>query len=373
MQSAADTSVLYTQAWIGVAIVAAYYVSLFLLFRLKAHHQVEVTEYEPPKGVTPAMAAYLAENGRSERAFAAALVSLCAKGFLTIEEDGDWCTVRKRREDDTNLPAEESLILRSLGAESGRAYTFNAAEDSRLCTTYIEFKDALESIAKAELISAHWTCWLAGIGCSWVAIALVAEPMATNNASWASVAFVGVWILLGGSCLVAALRVWPLTLRKLISYIPWDKKPSRPLDLNDAIPLFLTGSAFMGFVLLAVLTSTNFALLVTGLLVINVFGLRACTAPTRDGRKALAELRNFREFLARTDSDLMNRENLPGQTPTRFEKFSAYAVALDVERGWGESFAENLVELLQFDQAYRRRLGPVEPGEGRVELKIGRK
>jgi hypothetical protein len=30
-------------------------------------------------------------------------------------------------------------------------------------------------------------------------------------------------------------------------------------------------------------------------------------------------------------------------------------VALDVEQGWGEEFTENLLELLQFDQAYKIR------------------
>ena len=32
MQSAADTSALYTQSWTGVAIIAAYYTALFFSF-----------------------------------------------------------------------------------------------------------------------------------------------------------------------------------------------------------------------------------------------------------------------------------------------------------------------------------------------------
>lgn len=261
-------------------------------FRLKTHRQVEVTEYEPPKGITPAIA-YVVENGRSERAVAAVLVSLCAKGFLTIQEDGDWCTVRKKREDDGTLPAEASTILKSLGVEGARAYTFNAAEDTRLCTTCTEFKGALDGIVRPDLISEHWAYWLAGLACTLVTVAPVAESMPTNNASWGSVAFLGIWILLGGSSLVAALRVWPLTLRKLVSYIPWDEKPSSPSDLNE---FRAAADEFGGG---------------------QCVGPAACMAPTREGRKALAELENFREFLARTDSDLMNRENLPVKRPRR--------------------------------------------------------
>jgi hypothetical protein len=37
------------------------------------------------------------------------------------------------------------------------------------------------------------------------------------------------------------------------------------------------------------------------------------------------------------------------------ERYSAYAVALRVEHGWGEELVENLVELIEIDQAYHGR------------------
>jgi hypothetical protein len=52
------------------------------------------------------------------------------------------------------------------------------------------------------------------------------------------------------------------------------------------------------------------------------------------------------------------------------EKYSAYAVALDVDDAWGEEFVENLVELLQWDQAYSRRQSKVAIGNKTIELKI---
>jgi hypothetical protein len=51
-------------------------------------------------------------------------------------------------------------------------------------------------------------------------------------------------------------------------------------------------------------------------------------------------------------------------------------VALDVEHAWGEEFADNLLELLQYKQAYSRRL-PRRPladlDNEIIELKIGRR
>jgi len=48
----------------------------------------------------------------------------------------------------------------------------------------------------------------------------------------------------------------------------------------------------------------------------------------------------------------LNRENEPGYTPDILENCTAYAVALDVEHGWGDEFVENLLEMIQFDAAY---------------------
>jgi hypothetical protein len=51
-------------------------------------------------------------------------------------------------------------------------------------------------------------------------------------------------------------------LRKLASLFPGTRHPKRALDLNDAIPIFLTVSAVVGFAFLGVLTSPQFAGLV---------------------------------------------------------------------------------------------------------------
>ncbi len=374
MQAISDApAFLYSQAWIGLGIIVVYYVGLSVIFRARTRRPIGVTQYEPPKGISPAVAANLRESGRYERAFASALVSLSAKGFLEIWQDKDWFSLKKLREDVGALPPEESMILASLFAGSEHTYAFNAVEYTSLCETYIEFKDVLEGIVEPELISAHSPFWLVGVACSLMAIIPVSGSIVTlkNGVSWASVAYFGIWILLGGSCLIAAVRVWPVTFRKLTSYIPWDDRPSRPLDLNDAIPVFLSASALVGFIFLAVLSSTNFALLLTALVLLNVIFRHALEAPTSTGRKVLAELDNFREFLSRTDADRLNRENQPGKTPVTLEKYSAYAVALDVEHAWGEEFVENLVELLQLDQAYSRRHNNLPIDNERIELKIG--
>jgi hypothetical protein len=373
MQVAADApAFMYAQAWVGLGIVLAYYVVLSVIFRVGTRRSINMTQYEPPQGITPAVAANLTENGRYERAFASALVALSSKGFLQLGQDEYRFSLKKLREPSGALPPEESLILISLFAGKANTYAFDSSEYSRLCEAYMEFKDVLESSVEPELISAHLPFWWVGVVFSLMATIPVAGSMVAleNGVSWASVAYFAIWILLGGSCLVAGLGVWPVTIHKLTSYLPWDDRPSRPLDLNDLIPIFLSASALAGFIFLAVLSATKFAVLLSALVILNAISRHALEAPTRAGRKVLAELRNFREFLSRTDADRLNRENQPGRTPVTLEKYSAYAVALNVEDAWGEEFVENLVELLQWDQAYSRRQSILALGNDRIELKI---
>jgi hypothetical protein len=66
----------------------------------------------------------------------------------------------------------------------------------------------------------------------------------------------------------------------------------------------------------------------------------------------LEELKGFRAFVARADADRLNRENDPGATPQVLEATTGYAVALNVEHGWGEEFTADLLQLFEIDSAY---------------------
>jgi hypothetical protein len=363
----------YAVTWIGLAVILAYYAVATLVVRWRPQRRSAVTRYEPPANITPALAAYLRENGYSERAFAAALVSLAAKGYLKIRQSKDWFEMEKLREPGRSLPPEESIALANIFPYGLRTYSFDGVDYTRIWQAYDAFVESVEATADLELISTHSGLWWCGIALS-VALAglgLQAVPIVANGTSLASLAYLSIWIVLGYSCLVAALRVWPSTLRKFVSFLPGVSYPGRPLNWNDGIPVLLTASALLGFAFLAVLTSNQFALLLAALAILNSVFRHLLDAPTRAGRRVLVELSGFREFLSHTDADRLNRENKPGHTPQTLEKYSAYAVALEVEQGWGEEFTENLLELLQIHQAYvgRGRMPPPLSSEI-IQLKV---
>ncbi len=349
----------YSSDGVCIGLLLIFYVVNVIALRWTPK-KTTVTQYDPPQGVSPALAGYLRENGRCERAFAAALVSLASKGYLRIGQQKDWVTLERLRDADSSLPAEESIILATLFyPPSIHTYKFNSRECTWLSQTYDKFRKTMDEDVAAGLMSAHSLLWFSGIIYSVLALAYLFQsaPVFSEIASPASVVYLSIFIFLGSSAFVAAVRAWPPTLWKIASFFRRDGRPARALDFADLPPIVLTASSLLGFGFLGALTSLRFALLLTSLFFVNVIFKGLLEAPTNAGRALLVKLDGFREFLSRADSGRLNQENQPGQTPETLEKYISYAVALDAEHAWGEEFTENLLEMLQFDLAYSRGAG----------------
>jgi predicted membrane protein DUF2207 len=345
---------IYTFAWIGVALTFLYFSIVAIALHWKSAHAVDVTRYEPPENISPALAAFLIENGRCERAFAAALISLAAKGFLTIHEDGDRFALKKLKDADASLSAEESCIFESFFQPGFDKYEFRVTDVSLLTSTLHKFEKAIAEVAEPDFISRHWGLWYAGTVFSMLILMAVlgSLPVHLNGRQLPGILYLCLLGGLCGGCFISALRVWPATFRKIISRLPGVTRPARPFNISDTVPFVLSTSALVGFGLLASNTSNQVALLVSAVLLMDVAFHHLCEAPTAEGREVIEELKGFRSFLARAEADRLNRENRPGSTPETLETNNGYAVALNVERGWGEEFTANLLQLLEMDRAY---------------------
>lgn len=359
--------------WAPLLLALAYFAAISLALHRIPERSVEVTRYDPPPGISAAVAATLVNNGRSERAFAAAIVSLAAQGFIEIQESGATFRFVKLREPAPPLFAEETALMNLIFPSSAEILEFSDLDPAPISYVFSEFRGLLESAVRPSLLSAHRGLWALGVILALPA-AYLAYPSFAVRVDFTSaflVAYVIFWAILGGSCFVAALRVWPVTLHKLFSWVPEVDRPKRPLNFNDLTPIYLTAAAGMGLGFFASLTSANFALLLLAMLLILTVFHHQLEAPTRQGRKVIADLENFREFLARADSGRLDRENRPGQSPDTLERFASFAIAMNVEHAWGQEFAENLLELIQMDEAFSVRLGNYKIPERADHLESG--
>jgi predicted membrane protein DUF2207 len=288
------------------------------------------------------------------------LISLNWKGYLQVRQNQEWYVFEKLREPDGELPFEESAILSGFFyPQSIRVCKFNSRDSYWVLRAYRMFNvEAIESFEN-EYISDHAPFWFASILLSVGTLAFLfwSTPVLNERVSFASIAYLSLFISVGASAGIAAMRAWPATLRKFASYVRQDGRPRRPLEALDFAPVVLSASSLLGLAFLAALTSTRFAILVTLLFFASIAFRGLLKAPNRTGRQILTKLRGYREFLVRAEADRLNRQNQPGETAEVLENCTAYAVALDVEHGWGEEFVENILEMIQFDTAYGEAAG----------------
>jgi hypothetical protein len=374
----------YVSAWVGLGGMFLYYLAAAVLWRWAPRGPIPTT-YEPPAGTSPALAAYLFENGRCERAFAAGLAALAVEGYLEIRQRGDWFTLKRLREPNGRLAPEESTALAELFPYSSDIYKFDERENSRLCVAFYKFKDALQKIAEPKLISSHQTIWWIGLAFVVFLVLRVALSLSfeRNLTTLGSIVYVSVWCGLGGLCLIAAVRAWPATFRRIATWLPMTKGPRHPLSWIDLHPLWLTATAALAFGFLAATSSPRFAAFVVACTLLAVVSRNGLKAPTAQGRRLIRDLMGFREFLARAEGDRLDRANEVGITPEQLDRYTPYAVALDVEHSWGEEFTEDLIEMIQFGRVMEIQDisipvpnyegSDTEFGDSIIQLHLGRK
>ena len=199
----------YSSDGVCIGLLLIFYVVTVISLRWTPQ-KITVTQYDPPQGVSPALAGYLRDNGRCERAFAAALVSLASKGYLRIRQHEDWFTLERLREAGSSLPPEESTILVTLfDPPSIHTYKFSSRECTWLSQAYEKFSKTMDDVVAAGLMSTHSLVWFSGIIYSVLALAYLFQsaPVFSEIASPASVLYLSIFVFLGGSAFVAATAV----------------------------------------------------------------------------------------------------------------------------------------------------------------------
>ncbi len=347
-------------AWYGIAVVASYFFLASFVLRWHRRRDVRVAQYDPPTGISPAVAAYLWECGVSDKPFVAALLNMASKGWLKIEQ-GPADYLLSRGNASVKLFDEEQVIAEQIFCGTTSVHEVNGvlistinpkADSVRLSQLFSlarmarNVRDILESAVEPDLISRHFACFVPGIALSlWCLLAaLYPEIDGLRNSQAGGLVIASAVFVVWG--FLATAKTLPATMYKLKSHLPGRTPRPLPLVKRDGqvmIPLVMTLAALAA---VAWISSVTFALQGGTLLVVNLAGAFALRAPTAAGHALLAKLDDFRMFLAQVDSDRVNRMNAPTATSPSSEKYWAWALALDVEHAWGEQFAAAVLNLL---------------------------
>lgn len=270
----------------GLVLLLLYYLRAWTRVGRDPASRAVVPRYEPPEGQSPASMRYLMQMAYDDRCFAAAVLSLAVKGYLSIEQSSsgffgrssEFALTRRYPPPAEPLSRDETSLLEKLFAGEPRLEldnenhaVINAAKESHEAALKQKFRPRLFRV----------------------------------NGGWHALGIVM-------SLLLAALAIgWPLA-RGGFS-LPW---------------FFSTRGGWL-----------TLAVVVTGILANAVFG-RLLKAPTVAGREVMDHIEGFRLFLDVAEGDELELAGAPSLTPRLFEQNLPAALALEVEQHWAERFAD---------------------------------
>ena len=334
----------YWPAYFALLFVTAYFILVALFLRIPGYTHVSVPAYDPPVGGSPAVAAWLLERGRLPRAMAAALVNMAAKGYLKIELTEDLVTVTQlAKESDAPLEPEEDSLARLL---------FRGCD-------FFEFDQSTPELAKAEesfrcaLLNREFFSPNSGLSIpAWTVsgLAILFTLIQGNFFVTRQPRYLAYALLMAWSCLIIAIRTLSGPIEKIASRFPGSIAPRRPWTGADTRPFILLAVALGGVLLLAYATSPVPALLITAILVVNAAFYFALQGPTPAGRKMLAQLADYKKFISEVDADAISRVNPASCVPAKLDAKDAYAIAFQLNLGWGEQFVTSIAGVVEWSQ-----------------------
>src|SRR4051794_37488329 len=112
----------YGMAALAIAVVATYYLFVWLRVGRDPKPDTIVIQYEPPSKLSPAMARYVWKQGFDDRAFWACILSLVSKGCVSLVSSPTNTYIRQlQKSPGQPLSREEQSLLASIRAHRARS------------------------------------------------------------------------------------------------------------------------------------------------------------------------------------------------------------------------------------------------------------
>jgi len=349
-------------AWYGLGIVIAYYLAAGVALRWRIRRGVRVVRYDPPEGISPAVACYLREDGATEKPFVVTMASMAAKGVLHIERGPDDYLTTKLDSTATLEPEEQAVADALFRTRS--SVLLKEIFPAQLKLAAGNVRASLESAIEPELISGHFAWLVPGLTLSlW---SLLAALYPDFDKIWSEP--VGLMIIAAGLGIVAVLgilKTLPAILYKARSYVPGRTPNPLPLARSDLKIIYLLLMALACVSAIAFFTSWTLAWQWGSFLTVNAIAALAFRTPTAEGYRVLDQIADFRAFLADVDADRVNRVNLPDGPSPSADKNWPWALALGIEHSWGEQFAAAVLNRVGLPSAFDAVEQNAPEGQGR--------
>jgi len=321
---------------IGFLVLLLYYVIVWGAVGRDPAAGVIMPIYEPPANLSPAAMRYLVRMGYDNKIFAAAILDMAVKGYLTIKEQAGSYTLYLTQNGNPRLSPDENNIAEKLFTNRTEIWLHNE-NHTTISSAMSSLKAWLKTAEQKIYFFTNGRYMLPAVAIT--VLSLIFAALAKSAANIPIAAFACFW-----------LSIWSMAVAGLLIGVSQSWKSAfagghaKPALMGKALfftlfSLPFVGGEFLGMFFLAKATSFFVVLFLLANIIVHVLFHYLLKAPTSAGRQLLDQVQGFKLFLGAVDGDRLNRANPPDQTPQTFEKFLPYALALDVEQDWAEKFS----------------------------------
>ncbi len=316
---------------LGLIALPIYYFKAWLKVGRDPDKGVIVADYHPVREMSPAAHRFVSRNKYDDKTFAAAVLSMAVKGWLTITQEGKktFTLEKTHTQNKQALAAGEQRLYDSIFRSSSRV-TLGKKYQANVATAKSRLKRYLRNELRDAIYMDNRRYSMVGLVISLAILVLFAWHISNGSAD--ALAPLGV---AGGLLLLISMA--PIFGKKnMLAILPF---------AGFMLFSFLGGAAqtanIVPFIILAGTVAALYGLF--------YYLLRA---PTPFGQKVLDEIEGFRLYLGTAEQQRLDILHPPERTPELFEKLLPYALALDVENQWAEQFADTIGPEVPEDRRY---------------------
>ena len=322
-------------ALLGVFVLATFYLVTWWHHGRDPKRSTIIPLFAPPAGLSPEAVRYIHRMSYDRKSFAAALINMAVKGFLTISQAGSTYTLTRtgKTVGDCGLSPAEIAISDALFQGLTSSIELKQSNHTSVQNAITGLKSKLKSECEKNYFITNSGYFLGGIvilALTGVAAALLSEDPGTSG-------FMLVW-----------LSGWSVGTSFLLhqAYNNWFDVFTGPSKISSffsavittmfALPF--TAGWFFGFYMFqsSMPLWAGVALAIGGVLAYAFYHL--LKAPTALGAHTMDQIDGFKLFLETAEKDRLEILNPPNVTPALFESFLPYAIALDCENQWSKKF-----------------------------------
>ena len=328
---------------LGLTVIAAamiwgllvYYLVVGWLLRIRGKQATVMTLYQPPEGISPALAAYFLHPGDLVIGLATCLVDLAERGSIRlkpvpvgeyrVEAADDSVTVQWWEREVRERLLECTL---SPGRVRDASEFLNSSLDRQVVPRYMSPHNVLFFLPSIVPV---------------VVSLQILSPYLDRNHRIAV-------IVMAGICYLATIWFEPFG-RNTRSWPPDNSEKSwAPVEASDVRAVWVTILA-VALLCLAAAFMQTWLPLVGGFALASMLGRSMLRAPTREGWELYARIQGFKCFVSSVEADPINVLNAPAEMPEKIQHNLAFALAFDVEHSWGERLLQFLTQQLQSARA----------------------